>query len=565
MSTKMPIQHRFMLLLMVAICSSGCADELEIIEPAPFVDGGSLQPPGPSTGQMHQVDQGFQAPHDGAHPPPTTSDAGLYADAEPPPTTDSAVGPDDREPPAPPDAWAPDPESDASVAPLPDAQLPPLEPCGFDYARDFDMDELDFDAPSPGGAELRSVDSAVRAVAHAEPPPPYTWSLATGRHKSGDDDLVMPGYDDRMPPFARGREWVEPVRCYETPNGTERLTEAQAYDMYRQIAEHTTGLTVSQARERRSVIGLRGAYPGTMSWHGNVPNRFNDTIVLVWRDAAGAPHVREFPVNTDVGSHDFGRDSSSSLRPNVRYHMINGWHRGYNALSNARSGYRVRDDHNNNGHWDSDRNGWLPPLDAPDYDRGGSAHNIHMGALEPPLGRARIDQWSAGCQVIPGLDNWIEFITNAWTGLGDTVDYFLVDVRDIPASVWRPCPPDGSHACPWPVDSLPFEARGDTTRAVADEFDAYSCNPDANESGREDTYVLTLDRSGTLRARVDCNGPVDVDVHLLDGDDPNACLARAHIDFEHDISPGRYLIVVDTYVDNGRPLSGPYTLTVELD
>jgi hypothetical protein len=38
-----------------------------------------------------------------------------------------------------------------------------------------------------------------------------------------------------------------------------------------------------------------------------------------------------------------------------------------------------------------------------------------------------VDSWSAGCQVIPGMANWTEFITNAWTMPGDPVDTFLVD------------------------------------------------------------------------------------------------------------------------------------------
>jgi len=79
--------------------------------------------------------------------------------------------------------------------------------------------------------------------------------------------------------------------------------------------------------------------------------------------------------------------------------------------------------------------------------------------------------------------------------------------------------------------------------------------------GRE----LRLDRSGTLVVSIDCVEPVDIDVHLLEGDDPRACLARDHTDFTYSITPGRYLIVADTYVDDqGNVLAGPYTLHVEL-
>jgi len=146
--------------------------------------------------------------------------------------------------------------------------------------------------------------------------------------------------------------------------------------------------------------------------------------------------VREFPVHTDVGARDFGENSSSSLRPNRRYHHINGWHRStYNALYMIDEGYRVRDDTNHNGHWDSDRNGWLPPRTANDRDRIGGAHNIHTGQVEGSLGTARVGGNSAGCQVIPGMANWIEFIEWLWTGEGDVVEYFLIDVRDIAPDV----------------------------------------------------------------------------------------------------------------------------------
>jgi hypothetical protein len=56
---------------------------------------------------------------------------------------------------------------------------------------------------------------------------------------------------------------------------------------------------------------------------------------------------------------------------------------------------------------------------------------------------------------------------------------------------------------------------------------------------------------------------VDPDIHLLDGDDANACLNRAHTDLTSDLGPGRYFVVVDTYVDNGQELAGGYTLSVD--
>jgi hypothetical protein len=226
-------------------------------------------------------------------------------------------------------------------------------------------------------------------------------------------------------------------------------------------------------------------------------------------------------------------------------------------------GYNVQDDSNGNGHWDSDRNGWLDG-GATDHERGGSGHNIHMAAVDAPLGRAKVNNWSAGCQVIPGMDNWIRFLESAWEGLDTEVSYYLVDTRDISPNVWADCEPDGSHECPYEIGSFPYSVSGDTSVGGANEFDEYNCST-ADESGPEDVYFFTTDSAGTLSISVDSDELVDVDIHLLVGDDANACRERAHISLENEIGPGRYFIVVDSWVDDGEAMSGGYTLHVDLD
>ena len=37
------------------------------------------------------------------------------------------------------------------------------------------------------------------------------------------------------------------------------------------------------------------------------------------------------------------------------------------------------------------------------------------------------------------------------------------------------------------------------------------------------------------------------------------------MDFEYSITPGRYRIIVDSWVDGTTPMSGEYTLHVDLD
>lgn len=390
------------------------------------------------------------------------------------------------------------------------------------------------------------------------------------------DGVVLPSHVNDMPLSDRATVWSTP-RCYQLGPFDSRLappelggvllTEEQAYDMYLRLVRMTLWREVDQRLGQRTVIGLRGAYPGSLHWHHNTPNQYNDTLVLLWRDEAGLPHVREFPVNTDTGVYDFGVDNSSSLRPNRHYPYINGWHRDYHALQIDLPSYPVRDDTNNNGHWDSERNGWLEgPQPGQDYDRLGTAHNIHAGNEDGPLEGAEINIASAGCQVIPGMANWLAFLEDAWTGFGDSVDYFLIDVRDISPRFWMACQEgDGSHACPWLISQFPYTHSADTTMSDDRWHDNYSCD-EANESGAEQVYILNLPAMGNIHIEVlEAGEGVDPDIHLLEGgDDASACRARGHRELDALLPAGRYLIVVDTWVNaSGAELAGGYQLKVQ--
>jgi hypothetical protein len=53
-------------------------------------------------------------------------------------------------------------------------------------------------------------------------------------------------------------------------------------------------------------------------------------------------------------------------------------------------------------------------------------------------------------------------------------------------------------------------------------------------------------------------------VHLLDGDEPTACLARDNVAFGYSITPGRYFVVADTWADAAGAYAGPYALSVAI-
>lgn len=449
-----------------------------------------------------------------------------------------------------------------------DSELCTLPHISFPITHPFAQGQ---EAPRPQERSVAWREDAlsIQHVAHPQLSAQDSYQMeVTQRQKGGKQrkiDLVMPGFEDQMPLFERAQAWSEP-RCYEVQPGEGRLlSEEEAYERYRRLVLETLWRNIDQNPEHRTVIGLRGAAPGLITWNYNSPNYYNDTLVLLWKDVDAQPHVLEFPVNTDTGAHDFGEDQSSSLRPNRHYPYLNDWHRDYNALRIDLASYPVRDDTNNNGHWDSDRNGWLMgPQAGLDYDRLGTAHNIHGAPASPPLAQAEINLASAGCQVIPGAQNWERFITQAWTGLGDSVDYYLIDVRDIPNRFFEPCNEQGTHACPYSIRTFPYQTSGDTSMSYERLYDVYSCAT-ANEGGAEQVYVMNLPSEGLFRASVETSDPaIDPDLHLLEGDDAQACRARGHEVVEALLPAGRYVLIVDTYISaQGVELAGRYDLLVE--
>ncbi len=122
----------------------------------------------------------------------------------------------------------------------------------------------------------------------------------------------------------------------------------------------------------------------------------------------------------------------------------------------------------------------------------------------------------------------------------------------------------GTAAEPFVIDRAPFVDLGDTRTGGESRIDRYSgCSAPQDESGRERYYVLTLTEARRLRISVHSRAGADVDVHLLRGSpDPSACVARDHKTLTQTLPPGRYFIVLDTFVSRGAPLAGEYVLTV---
>lgn len=130
-----------------------------------------------------------------------------------------------------------------------------------------------------------------------------------------------------------------------------------------------------------------------------------------------------------------------------------------------------------------------------------------------------------------------------------------------PGTTPGPCPP--GLIC---VDSFPYVDDNSTTGAPS-QVDAYGCAPDTDEGGPELVYQVTLAEEGVLVGGLsDLPAGVDVDVHILDALDPDACVDRGHWDAAALLPAGVYYVVVDSWVDaSGAALDGDYTLTLGLN
>jgi hypothetical protein len=113
--------------------------------------------------------------------------------------------------------------------------------------------------------------------------------------------------------------------------------------------------------------------------------------------------------------------------------------------------------------------------------------------------------------------------------------------------------------------TLPFTDLRDTRDGFASDIDAYGgCDASLDESGPEVVYRFELTTRTTIRALVFDRGAVDIDLHLLgDGVSGADCLLRDDSDLETTLDPGRYHLVLDSYVSGGEERSGEYLLVLQ--
>ena len=138
-----------------------------------------------------------------------------------------------------------------------------------------------------------------------------------------------------------------------------------------------------------NIIGIRSK--------SNIPNSFDDKIIVIYRDNNGQERLLSFKATTDPGlywlQHPMNIDGTIIMVPGQYKSCYKiGTHRGYKALQQVGSMTYVRD---------ADRDKVL------DFELINNPKKIITGVFATNLHRAnsdfestQVDKWSAGCQVI---------------------------------------------------------------------------------------------------------------------------------------------------------------------
>lgn len=188
-------------------------------------------------------------------------------------------------------------------------------------------------------------------------------------------------------------------------------------------------------------------------------------------------------------------------------------------------------------------------------DQGLANDQIHPSVYRPGGQRRACDFSEGGLQY--GY-NWRNLLTiQAFAGLVDA----LLWGEPAPDAPTPPLVGSGTPADPLQIDALPFVDARDTAVGPSAIIDRYpGCDAPQNEAGPEWVYTFEVTEPTAIEAFVLDRGDVDVDLHLLAADvNGDACLQRAHTQLVASLDPGRYHLVVDTFVSaNGAARSGPY-------
>jgi peptidoglycan hydrolase-like protein with peptidoglycan-binding domain len=215
------------------------------------------------------------------------------------------------------------------------------------------------------------------------------------------------------------RPWLDPdikKKLADSPREAPKDEEAK-YEYYREAIE-ARGHTFDTRPGQRNILGVRGWQNGKPT--DNVKDRWNDTIAVLWVDAQGNEHVREYKSTVDPGSFDrFYNPAGDANLKDGQYQYVMGEHKGHRALNQGQA-VPVWRDSNKDGIRSSrefEEKGWF-------------GINVHAGGTGD-----RVGNWSAGCQVIWGGwegKQWTDFMRQMDADPDGRYRYTLIDSSRMP-------------------------------------------------------------------------------------------------------------------------------------
>ena len=173
-----------------------------------------------------------------------------------------------------------------------------------------------------------------------------------------------------------------------------------------------------------NIIGIRNS-----DTHGEVTNKFDDTLTLSYKDLNGNWIYNEYKATTDPGSHWeknlLNKDGVAILKPGqYRGSHKLGLHQGKYEALRQKSPVKVYRDNNKDGQYD---------MIEENVHEGIFGINIHKAGKFVNVS-TQIDKWSAGCQVFSKESDFNEFMDvcrkakDVW---GNSFTYTLIESKDI--------------------------------------------------------------------------------------------------------------------------------------
>lgn len=168
---------------------------------------------------------------------------------------------------------------------------------------------------------------------------------------------------------------------------------------------------------RLNIVGIRNAE--------SQPNKFDDSMVVFWKNDQGDWEEKTYPVTTDTGTYwllnPMSNQGTAMLKEGQYVDAYaQGYHRGeYKALTQQKPVTVYRD---------YDRNALFDIFTK--TETGNFGINIHKAGENSQ----NVDKWSAGCQVFQRTDDFNDFmgLTNKHRDrYGNSFTYTLIDERAI--------------------------------------------------------------------------------------------------------------------------------------